>query len=274
MARISAVVGAAVLLLLAGCSATPTGGATASDVSVTAAPVPSTATPTATVDPVAPGIGPEGISDPIALSTAHERALAGKAYRREATMTVSNLSGKIRSQRTIITRVSATHEIKQTVIRVNGRSAPFFGEDSATTLWAVGRNRYQVIDEPNGTRVRQLHPWESMQPSLIGPPGEAVFLVASIFETEASEPAAGRPLVIAGDRLESPSLLSASAGVSDPRGASAQVIVRPDGLVRSYILQFTADRGTHPVRIEVTVRYTDVGDPAIAPPKPPANLTG
>lgn len=265
----------ALIMLTAGCSTSPNSGSPeGTPETVTAAPVPTTTGETPSVGRIAPGIAPSGIVDALTVSKAHKRALDRRAYRREAKLTIRNENGELVSRQTFLTHVAANHSVKRTVIRVGGPNAPYFGEDESTTIWQIGSARYQVVDHPNGTRYRELQPWESIQPSLIAPPGTAIFLIASIFETNASNGSAGGPLTIAGDRLRSPALLAAAAGVRNPRNASLRAEVRPDGFARSYRLAFSASGGNQPIRYSVSVRYTKVGRQAADPPPPPSNMTG
>ncbi len=274
MDRTSAVA-AAVLVLVAGCSTGPMAGETTSDrPTVTPAPVPATPTTTGTAVRPAPGIGPAGVIEPTALSTAHEQALADRAYILTANLTVRNVSGDILTKRSFITRASPSHRVRHTLIRARGPNAPFFGDDESTELWQIGQRKVQVIDGPNGTSFRELPPWESIQPSLIAPPGAAVFLLASVIGSNVTTRREGRSVVITGDRLRSEALLATAAGVSEPRNASFRVVVRRNGLTRSYTLGFDATAGNRRVRYSITARYSQVGNPAIGPPPTPANLTG
>lgn len=274
MVRTAAIL-VAVACLLAGCSAAPQrGSTTGGGVTVTPAPVPVTANASSASRRLAPGITQSGIVDPIALSEAHERALDGRPYIQTANLTVRNASGVVTTRRSFVTRVSASHRLKHTIIRADGPNAPFFGTDGATAIWSVGSQQFQAVDGPNGTRYRELSPWESVQPSLIAPPGGAVFLVASAVETNVSNRTAGPDLEVTGRRLESAALLASAAGVSDPQRPVLRATVRPDGLVRSYRLRFSASAGNRPVTVRIAVRYTRVGNPAIGPPPTPVNLTG
>lgn len=274
MVRVSvALVG--LIMLTAGCSTAPNSGSPGGTPgTVTAAPVPSTSGETAPVGRIAPGIAPTGIVDPSMVSKSHKRALDRRAYRRKAILTIRYKSGELVSRQTFLTNVSANHSVKRTIIRAHGPNAPYFGEDESTTIWQIGSARYQVVDDPNATRIRELQSWESSQPSLIAPPGTAIFLVASIFEMNTSNGSAGGPLTIAGDGLRSPALLAAAAGVRNPRNASIRAAVRPAGFVRSYRVAFSASGGNQPIRYSVSVRYTKVGRQAAGPPPAPSNMTG
>lgn len=274
MARVLPVT-VAVLLLLAGCSATPSAGTPGPDTAtVTPAPVPESATSVPTDTVVAPGVNSEGGVDPIALSRAHERALAGNAYILSANLTVRNATGAILTDRTFLTRASTTHRIKHTRITASGPDARFYGSDRSTAIWQIGREKYQVIDGPNQTEYRELAPWESIRPSLVAPPGAAVFLITSAMATDEPTRQAGQPVVLTGDRLRSPALLATAAGVGDPTNATLRAVIWPDGLVRSYTLRFGGTADNRPVRFSLSVRYSRVGHPGIGPPTPPANLTG
>lgn len=210
----------------------------------------------------------------MALSTAHERALAGRSYLQTANLTIRNASGGIRVNRTFVTRAAPSHRLKYTLIRANGPEAPFFGTDGTTALWEIGRQKFQVIDGPNGTTYRELAPWESIQPSLIAPPGGAVFLVTSAMEVDGPTRRGGQPIVLESEHLRSPALLATAAGVSEPRNASFLAVITPDGLVRSYTLRFDAAAANRPVGVSISVRFSRLGDPSVVPPPPPSNLTG
>lgn len=273
MPRRSAVV-LTILLLLAGCSATQPQRSIQRDGStVTPAPVPESTNETVSRHLLAPGIGPTGVIDPIALSEAHEHALTDRAFIRTANRTITTTDGAVVTQQSFVTRVGSTHRVRHTVLRAEGPQAPYFGEDESTELWTIGDRQYQAIDRNNETSYRELPSWETIQPSLIAPPSGAAFLVGSIFETNVSARPSGRALVLTGNQLASPSLLSSATGVQDPHNASLRAVIRRDGLVRSYSIRFSASAHNRPIEFSITVRYARVGNPAIGPPPIPANLT-
>ena len=273
MPRRSAVV-VAILVLLAGCSATERQRSSQHEgPTVTPAPVPEPTNETGSRQLLAPGIDPTGIVDPIALSAAHEHVLTDRAFIRTANRTITTTDGTVVTQQSFVTRVSSSHRVRHTVLRAEGPRAPFFGEDESTELWTIGSRQYQAIDGENATRYRKLPSWETILPPLIAPPSGAVFLVGSIFETNVSTQRAGRVLLLSGHRLAAPNLLASAAGVQDPHNASVRAVVRTNGLVRSYSIQFSASAHNRPIEFSLSVRYSRVGNPAIGPPPVPGNLS-
>lgn len=272
MARRSAVV-LATLLLLTGCSATMPQQSDRDTVpTVTPAPVPAVSNDTRSVARLAPGIGPKGIDNPMALAEAHERVLADRAYIRRANRTITTANETVLSDQSFITRVDSAHRIRHTVLRAKGPQAPFFGDDRSTEVWTIESRQFQSIDDENGTTYRELPSWQSIQPSLIAPPSSAVFLMGSIFETNVSSHRPGRAIALTGHHLASPSLLSSAAGVSHPHNATLRAVVRPDGLVRFYSIQFSASAGNQPIRFSISVNYAGVGNPTVGPPPIPESL--
>lgn len=272
MARRSAIVLAA-LLLLTGCSATvPQPSDRNSGLTVTPAPLPAMSNDTRSVERLAPGIGPTGIDNPVALAEAHERVFADRAYIRRANRTITTANGTVITDQSFITRVDSAHRIRYTLLRARGPQADFFGDDRSTEVWSIGTRQYQSIDGENGTSYRELPSWQSIQPSLIAPASSAVFLMGSVFETNVSRHRSGRAIVLTGHQLASPSLLSSAAGVAHPHNATLRAIVRPDGLVRFYSIQFSASTGNRPIAFSITVRYAGVGNHAVGPPPIPEAL--
>lgn len=268
----------AVCLLLAGCSVgLPSGESTATS-TLTPVPVPEEqgagATGEAEIaaprpvggDRIMPGLRTEGVADPAALAGLHGRRLADRSYTRADSRTVVDGNGTLRA-----TRMD---------IQVSAGGVPFLAERSAvstprydiesrfsevTVYHDGGRAHYRAVEDEVNYGTDTIPPAEVV-PDRTGQ--GAVQEVLAAFKWEV------RRVEIGGQshyRLESaaavdPEPLNDAVLLTDPRNATARLLVEADGRVDRYRLEYETTYDGRTVGVTETARWSNVGETTVTPP--------
>lgn len=265
MARASAPLVAILVVLIAGCGGTiPRDGGSPSAISP--APVP-TDEPIPTQRPrVAPGVTASGIVDPLELSDAHDRYLRNRSETVRLTRTNRYLNGRLRDRTVQVTEVAADRERFHTIITVHGPQARFFGPGGRGEYWSDGERMLQRLDRGDTTSYAYIGPADYepqlSRPLVPSPGGGRVFSLARMGEfrvtnrTERNGTARFRLEMI---ELTNPDALAASESVSDPRDVSLTMVIDEHGVLRRFVLVYTADRGGTPLNVRLTGEHLAIG---------------
>jgi len=260
------------VVLLAGCSGFGGTGAEPTD-TMTPAPVPAESEG----ETYPPGIGPEGVTDPLLLGESHYGAIDGESYTTRRNRTVRAPNGSLLVRTDLHAEFSADRSQFLVDYTVTGPDPSAFGTDPGRlVLWTDGEVLLRSVTA-DGTTTRQQFPAEvfSQRPGPFGEsPGDAfgltspdreVYWLFTAFETTA-RPATGSRSVRVTGTLAEPAALRTVDGVSDPRNGTLRAVVAPNGLVRTYHLSYEATVDGHTVHVERSVRHAAVGSTTIERP--------
>lgn len=267
-----------VLLLLAGCSVgLPSGESTATS-TLTPVPVPEEQGVGATGeaeraaprpvggDRIMPGLRTEGVADPAALAALHDRRLADRSYTRADSRTVVDGNGTLRATRTDLLVAAGGLPF---LAERSAVSTPRYDVESAFSEATVyhdgGRAYYRAVEDEVNYGTDTIPPAEVV-PDRTG--RAAVQEVLSAFEWEVQRvEIGGQPHY----RLEStafvdPGPLDDAVLLTDPRNATARLLVGADGRVDRYRLEYETTYDDRTVGVTETVRWSNVGETNVPPP--------
>lgn len=247
-----------VLLLFAGCNATTQETPT---VEATPAPVPDTTN-------YPPGLGQDGVVDPVALANAHAGA-TGDRYVVVSNYTVRYANGTVRSSVTQRSRVSP--DGWRATISVGGLRPGVVSSVPATAVfWSDGTELVERIRRGTGTKYLHVPAAEynggnGFYNSLRRPvPYRDPWVLTASLDTRLAASRTGSA-VVAADGLTDARLFAAAVDVTSPRNVSYRATVTPDGLVRDQRLAYTGDLFDVPVRVTRTIAYRPLESPVQRP---------
>ena len=276
MRREAAVV-LACLVVLAGCGSEGVSGPTDT---VTPAPVPDDATPTADrAQRLAPGVTADGVVAPARLVGAHVAALRGRSF---ATMHRSAsyvANGSLRSE--VLTRglVNDGHRRLFVVRRASGPLVRSIGLSGRVEQYVAGPTtvrrtvRDGAVRYSSGRRDPGAVTGSVLLPDLVAGSTLSIALDGMTFGvTPLDGPTNATRYRLVATEVTDPETLVGLAG-ADARNATFTATVTADGLVSWFRLSYTADRGDGPITVVRTVAFEDVGATTVERPSWYANAT-
>lgn len=272
MGRAWAVTAAVLLVLIAGCGGTA-GPATQSPTVVSPAPVP-TDEPNPTQRPrLAPGLAPTGIVDALELSEAHERFLRNRSETVRLTRTNRYPNGTLRDRTVQVTRVAANRDRFHTILSVEGPEARFFGPGGRGEYWSDGERMLQRLVRSNRTSYSVTEP-EDYEPelssSLIPSPGggRVYFLVTlgSYRVTHRWVQNGTEMYRIVATRVTDSDNIAASETVDNVRNVSLRMVIDERGVLRRFVLEYTAERTGTTLNVRLTGEHRAIGTTTVDRP--------
>lgn len=253
--RIPARVALCLAVLLAGCGgATPEGRVDTTPATVTPAPVPTDEEPT-----VRESVDGERL---VGLAERHEEALAGRSFtalgRRVVTGPVGVLLD-VRWERRVAPDRGTYHAVRSGTTTwgwdgrdpVDQRHHYHTGDRTLTRYETGGEVRYEIETDPRpGGPVADLDGTDHL--------GE---LLAE-FDTWRVVRYPNGSLTLSGRGLERPGVVGVSPSLSDPRNATVEVRIEPDGRVARADVRFEATVDGMPASVVEVRRYVAVGTTA------------
>lgn len=255
-------------LLTAGCAGL-FGSDAATTEPVTPVPVP-TADSTTTPERRAPGV----VGDPTALAHAHVRALSNTSYRVRHSTTVRNNSG-IQWREQTRASIAAGYRSYTASRTVTGR--PISAREVSTTFRDGRAVRRTTVNGMTTTAVVADSRGIGGPPR---PPRAAMFfdptynerLITLFTHINSTSIRSGSPVVkqfygVSLYRVRSTGATGGTAIATRPAdrisNVSFSATVMPNGVVRSYALQYTVVNGSESRRVSETLRYSDLGTTTI-----------
>lgn len=273
MVRGLAVLAAALLIFLAGCGGTAApGGGTSSAVSP--APVPTTE-PIPTPRPeLAPGVTAGGIIDPLELSEAHERVLRNRSETVRLTRTNRFPNGTLHDRTVQITLVGPDRERFHTIVTVTGPHARFFGHSGRGEYWSDGNRMLQWLVRNNRSSFAVIEPADYepqlTRPLIPSPGGGQVFFLATLgsFRVTNRTTVNGTAIYRLEDtRITGTEALAASESVRDPRNVSLTLVIDERGLLRRFVLSYTAEQAGTTLDVRLTGEHRAIGSTVVDRPR-------
>ncbi len=268
MARAAAATLAA-LILLGGCS----GLAGDDSARPTPAPVPTDAPATESQRSLAPGVGPSGQTDPLALSLAHDRIVANRSVTVRFERVRRYPNGSLHSRRVRLVRASANRTRLLSRFENDGPGATYFREGGSVTVFTDGTRLLQRTRRGDTVSYGGLPPsrYRAGTAPVIPylPGGGRVYVVfASVRTRLASVERSGgvERYRVESVRATGPAGLAGSEQVDAVRNLSVTATVTSAGLVRSYRLEYIGIENGTPLRITTTVSYRAVGSTRVERP--------
>lgn len=256
------------LVLIAGCSgfaSVPSDPATETPTlspAPVAEPTPS-ATPPPTARPsLAPGIGPEGVRDPFAVSSAHTVALTDASFRFTDRLTVRNVSGGLRYHRNSSVAVEGDEFLSYD--RISGpRAAAIRQPPGAFDLYSDGTQfRGRFVTETETSYTQSDGSIYIQQRERYNPPPYQGRLFA-VFSLPEQWTVTTDPLRLSG---QSP---RTNPGPLGPGVEARQLTVTAtveDGVVTTWTAHYATQVDGEPVIVTRHVRYFDVGETTVSRP--------
>ena len=260
----------AALLLLTGCS----GLAGDDRPRPTPAPVPTDAPETASQRSLAPGVGPEGRTEPLALSLAHDRVLANRSVTIRFERVRRYPNGSLHSRQARLVRASANRTRLFSRFTNDGPGATYFPEGGSVTVFTDGTRLLQRTRRGDRTSYGGLPPSRyrvgtaPVIPYLPG--GGRVYVVFASVRTRLAgvERSAGvERYRVESVRPTGRTGLAGSEQIDAVRNLSVTATVTPAGLVERYRLEYVGVRDGTPLNVTTVVSYEAVG--ATRVPRPP-----
>ncbi|MFY4811108.1 hypothetical protein ACOJIV_00155 [Haloarcula sp. AONF1] len=268
MRRWAAIAVLCLCLLSAGCAGL-FGDDTAARETVTPAPVPTADAPTAPAQR-APGVVGDRVVNATALGRAHVSHLSNTAYRVQHTRTVMNGSGLRKRVRTRAS-IGAGYESYTATRTVTGQGVT---PREIHSTWQDGRAlRRTTVNGSTSTEVvadsRGIGgPPRSPRAALFFEPTFNGRLIALFSATNITSIRPGDEVIkqlygVSLYRIKGTGSTDDSAIATRPvdhvTNVSFSATVTPNGIVRSYALQYTINNGTETRRVTEILRYSDLG---------------
>lgn len=244
---------AVLLVATAGCStplpADPGPEPGAGTETVTPVPVPGDEEATAAGDGLAPGLGPDGVTDAERLVDAHEAAVANASYtvRISSVRRASNGSTRVRYERVL--RLAAPDRFHH-VVRVETDDG-----DRRLERWRDGETAYEAVMEDGSVTYRSLE--APRPPTLVS--RSALLRLFSGLPSE----------VTTTHTSEGTAVHRVAGGPRDVlplSNLSYVALVTDRGLVRFYEVSYVAEGRDRREHVTVEVSVTGVGETTVAPP--------
>lgn len=273
------------LVFLAGCTGIPgSDPAPTVEPSLTPAPIPST--PQSMGTGTTPGI----VIDPADLADAHSAALRS-SFTLTANQTIRSTNGTLVARRNVTVRVGANHSRHFVTITVTGPDGiRLLGHPPVTAeFWSDGDQFLRAYNRANRTTYNEYEPSLSSDGRAVGStnywlttvaPGGPSWsdlhpLLRSFEPRLDNEVDAGnrRQYRLSSSRVVRPDTFRRVEGIDDVHAGRFDAVVDPNGLVRSYTLQFTGRIDGRTVTVTRHVRFTNVGSTTVGQPDWYANAT-
>jgi len=250
---------ASVLVVLAGCS-----GFAGETETLTPAPVPEgSETPEGEL---APGVTAERVTDPLALSTAHERQLRNRSFTFQREVLIRTGDGEQLTRRVVHRRVSRDGtRVFERVDRTSGGSVIHverWHNESEQLIRTTGEGTPQYI-----VRDRQ-----ELSSRLSGvyrkePPTDDLFVLLLFLDVRVENAGEGPPYRLVAREVDHPERFAAEARGGDPRNVTFRGTLTGNGLVREHELRYTTTSGGREVVVQRRVRYSDIGNTTVDRPE-------
>lgn len=265
-----------VLVVLAGCSGLA--GEDRSRPTPTPAPVPTgagvdNASAIGSQRSLAPGVGPAGRTDPLALSLAHDRVVTNRSVTVSFERVRRYPNGSLHSRRARTVQVSADRQRLFSDFENSGPGATYFPEGGSVTVFTDGERLLQRTRRGGRTSygglssARYREGTTPIVPYLPG--GGRIYVVFASVDTRlvGSERGNGTERY----RLESVGTvqtagLAGSEGIDAVRELSVAATVDQRGVVQSYRLRYTGLADGTPLSVRVTASYRAVGTTEVERP--------
>lgn len=258
--RVAAV---ALLAVLAGCSAlVPAGTPTA-----TPAPVPTEpSTPTAT-PMLAPGLSGAGVTDPLALATAHGSVLRNRSYTVHDTVTERAADGRLLRRRDVTRRSGPNGTRGHAVYDLSGPRRLPIAVPNATRveLYIEGTDGYVAGTNATGTYYERF----AVDP-VAGDRTLFALLASADPRVAGRTTRNGTTLYrLRADRVPDPEFLAGAIALGpydEVSNGSMTALVDPRGFVHEYRITFRKVVDGNRTRVTRTVRYRAVGSTTVERP--------
>lgn len=235
---------------------------------------------------VPPGVTDGVVTEPMALATAHARALSNASYTARSVTTVrssengpsdtvlyrSTDTARIENRSRYLLSFAVSGDEGRFLDRGNGSITTYADGDRIVRRIATGANATYGVEYTASGDERTMDPariggWNPRADERIYADLGAVNATVAGTTTQDGE-ALNR---IEGSNATDPSLLVSHANLSDPRAATLSAVVGSDGRVRTMTVTLTATwtRGDHDgetVRVERRLTYRDYGETTVDRP--------
>jgi hypothetical protein len=255
--------GLVLLVVLAGCS-----GLTGTETDTfTPAPVPDpTATPTP-VPELAPGVTSDGITDPLALTTAHSPLLRRNTYTANTERVVHDVNGTLRLRRAATVRVGEQGRSRR-FVEHEGPAVTY--EPARLDIWR-NKTLYLVAltDDgetaydgrvASGSGARLYSVYETI------PGTQQMFSLLQSLETRTVSRTADGSYRVRATGIDQQDKFDRAVLETETRNVSFVATITPDGRIESYELRYETDRDNRAVRVVRRLRTRNVGSTTIERP--------
>jgi len=272
MVRAGLVTLVVLLILLTGCGGTLDQGSRPA-VTISAAPIP-TEKPASTPRPlVAPGVDSTGIVDPLELSEAHERYLRNRSETVHLTRTNRYQNGSLRDRTVQVTKVTPDRDRFYTIVSVNGPKARFFGAGGRGEYWSDGDRLLQRLVRQNQSAYGVVEPEDYnpqlSQPLIPSPGGGQVYFLSTLGTFDLTNQFTRNGTVYYRLKLREitqPDALAASESVYRPRNVSLILLIDQNGVLRRFVLSYTAVQGGTTLDVRLTGEHKHIGTTSVVRP--------
>ncbi|MFD1514804.1 DUF7537 family lipoprotein [Halomarina rubra] len=257
----------AVVVVLAGCGATPGGREDAErPATVTPAAVP-TEPPTPTPVPVVvPGVTADGEVSAVALAAGHRDALVGDSFTRSATRTISEAGTLVRRTERRYRVEPFRPEFRYHQNQTIAGSYPARAAVARLDLWSNGSGVVARLEDDDEVRYQQA-PADEFSSLVVGITGdERVSALGGAFSFVVRDGPTADTVRLVSTGLRTPAALDEPPLTTDVRNASLTMVVTRAGLVRSYRLTYDVTLDERTLRVVESMRITAVGDTQVERP--------
>lgn len=247
----------AALLALGGCNA-PFGAGTPSDATLTPVAVPSDAEATGPEE-LAPGLTRAGVADPTRLGAAHARILSNASYTVHRNVTRRDEDGTLAFGTDVVLRRAAFGDRFRYILAFRGRDRRVVeryadGERIYERERAANETTYALVGAADGP----LDPRDASFGALTNRRGVVDLFTRFRFEVTGRIERGGTTHY----RLATPE----PRDLPPLRNVTVRALVSERGLVREYSVSYLVVRDDAATRVDVTVRFSDLGTTAVAEP--------
>lgn len=266
--RTSAALTALALLLLAGCNAAPT----APETTVTPASVPGDPDDAPT-RALAPGLTEAGVTDPLALSFAHDGVVGASSATASFERTRRYANGTLYSYEYRRVEANADRTAVHSVLVERGPGATYFPEGGRAAFWTDGERYLQRIERGDRTYFGGVPAGEYRRqpqtPLPLLPGGGRAYVLfdsVSVRVTGSTVEDGTRRYRLVSVGTADPSALAAVEGTRTVRQVSLTATVDERGVLRAYDLRYVVVRPNALLTVDVTGNFTAIGRTAVDRP--------
>lgn len=262
----------ALLLVTAGCNAFPSGDAgtveTTSDADgATAAETTESTTGTASDADMPPGLSASGVTEPWKLADAHRAALNDTSYTVETNLTASeNGTVLARSNSTVNVAAGGTPQFNR--YEVGGERPGAIGSLAHDVeAWVDENQTLYAMEGPNGTTYQRSA--AEARPPLRPTGRDHLYVLFSGFDTTVAgtEMRDGTTHYrVNSTGVADAEVLASTLRTETVANASLSALVTEDGLIRVYRVEYAGTVENATVRVERTVRFTELGETTVERP--------
>lgn len=262
-----AVVGLALLLVLAGCGATGLDRGGTPRERLTPVSVPDGDRPSV-APTVAPGVSDAGVYDAFALANAHQNALRNRSYVRMTSTTLADGNGTLRdsSRRLRVTAQGVPYRLS--VSSVSADRYPVSAVFPDLGLYYDGDTAFYRVQRDGNVSYRRDTTVPITGPITDRTGRDRLIGLVTAFEwrVERVEIGLATRYRLRSTNLTARSSLSMPTLLSNPRDAEMRVLLGPDGRVYRYRLTYLADYRNGTASVTRSARWLDAGETTVSEP--------